>query len=183
LARFRPMHSVHEVGPPRYCMGPKVSGARSVVGCILRPLTKPLASWRRRIPRRVIASTARRPRKADQRTPQRTRRVRSGTIGSTATGSSASFHASRSRDNGSQPGFWLLIAALHFALVFWTTQPRPSLASSCSGKNGFFVRLLYPLVVHGARIHLPSFPSHFHFLLSMFGSSSFGQCFFGVRGM
>jgi hypothetical protein len=92
------------------------------IRCLLcggpRPLTKPLASWRRRIPRRVIASTARLPRRAKQRTPQRTLCVRSGAIGSTATGSSASSRASQSRDSGSCSGFRLLVAALYSASVF-----------------------------------------------------------------
>jgi hypothetical protein len=93
------------------------TGARFVAGRILRPLTKTLVLRRRRIPRCVIASTARPPRRAKQRTPQRTLRVHSGAIGSTATGSSASFRASQSRDNGSRSGFRLLVAALHFASV------------------------------------------------------------------
>jgi hypothetical protein len=82
---------------------PKASGALSVAGRILRPLTKTPASWRSEIPRRVNASTVWRPRKARQRTLQRTLCAHSGTIGSIAAGSSASFRTSQSRDMASHP--------------------------------------------------------------------------------
>jgi hypothetical protein len=71
--------------------GPKASGVLSVVGRILRPLTKMPALWRSEILQRVNASTVWQPRKARRHTLQRTLRVRSGTIGSIAAGSSTSF--------------------------------------------------------------------------------------------
>jgi hypothetical protein len=142
-----------------------------VAGRILRPLTKTLALWRRRIPQCATASIARRPRRARLRTPQWTLRVRSGATGSTATGSNASSRASRSRDNGSHPGFRLLVAALHSTSVFrLRSRVRPQRVRAPVGK----VYCLTAVSLSGARgkdlltIISVSFSSSFVYVRSIF---------------
>jgi hypothetical protein len=92
-ARLCSVHSVHEVGPSLGYMPVQRDPMPS-----LRPHMKTVRVRRRRIPRRVTASTARRQRRARLPTQRWTPYVRSGAIGSIAPGCNASLKRDPERE-------------------------------------------------------------------------------------